>query len=232
MAFAAELQAAVPAAVWEAAHHRAGAVPLIMSLLIDREPRVREHQFALLEARFGRLLVGETRQLTAAVMPLSHSVRLSLLDLAFPALREMNVPRREFLLETVERMVEVDGQVDAFEAAVAGALRSRVLDLEPDRNPKPPSADGATDAALKVLAALAIEGHHDRDAASRAFDAGVAALGNPDAHRSYRAAGIATAGRRNPGSTDPARRAAASVQAGTGAGAGDGRGQRRPLQQS
>ncbi len=177
MAFAAELQNAVPAAVWEAAHHRAGAVPLTLSLLVDRQPRVRDHQLALLEARFGRLVAGETRQLTEAVMRLSHSVRLSLMDLAFPALREMNVPRREFLLETVERMVEVDGEVDAFEAAVAGALRSRVLDLEPDRAPKPPSADGATAAALIVLAALAIEGHHDKDAASRAFDAGVAALG-------------------------------------------------------
>ena len=177
IAFASGLQAQVPDAVWEAAHHRAGAVPLLMALLLDPESRIRERQLAMLDGRYGRLVVGQTMELAEQTSPLSHAIRLSLLDLAFPYLREMNPPRREFLLETVERMTEVDGDVDAFEAAVAGALRSRVLDLEPEATPRPPPEERAAGSAATVLAALAMEGHSERDAARRAFDKGMAALG-------------------------------------------------------
>jgi hypothetical protein len=177
IAYAAGLGDQVPAAVWEAVHHRSGAVPVIMALLLDRAPRVRDSQLALLDARFGRLVARETAGLAEDIGRLSHTVRLSLLDLAFPHLRGMNPPMREFLLETVERMTGVDGNVDAFEAAVAGALRSRVLDLEPGATPRPPLASRAAGSAAVVLAALAIEGHQDRTAARRAFDAGMAALG-------------------------------------------------------
>ncbi|MGB5210034.1 MAG: M48 family metallopeptidase [Gammaproteobacteria bacterium] len=177
VAFAAGLEEMLPLAVWDAAHHRAGAVPLIMAMLMATDDTIREHQLALLEVRFGKPLVSETVALERGIRTLGHNLRLSLLDLTFPALRSMNPARREFLLETVDRMIEIDGQVAPFEAAMAGALRSRIRDLEPESKRRSASDQHASQAAVSLLAGFAIEGHARPEAASRAFAAGLDALG-------------------------------------------------------
>jgi len=177
VAFAAELEHMLPAVVWEAAHHRAGAAPLIMAMLMAEDGRVREHQLALLGVRFGKPFLAETLNLESALGSLGHNLRLPLLDLTFPALRSMNQARRDFLLETVDRMIEIDGHVAPFEAAMAGALRSRVLDLEPEAAQRSPSDEHASQAAVRLLAGFAMEGHSQADTASRAFAAGLDALG-------------------------------------------------------
>ena len=175
--FAAGLEHMLPAVVWEAAHHRAGAAPLIMAMLMADDARIRGHQLALLEVRFGKPFLTETASLESALQTSGHNLRLSLLDLTFPALRSMNQARRDFLLETVDRMIEIDGHVAPFEAAMVGALRSRVRDLEPEAARRSPSDEHASQAAITLLAGFTLEGHGESDAASRAFAAGLDALG-------------------------------------------------------
>jgi Zn-dependent protease with chaperone function len=177
VAFAAGLERMLPAVVWEAAHNRAGAAPLIMAMLMAEDVRIREHQLALLGVRFGKPFLAETLSLESALGSLAHNLRLPLLDLTFPALRSMNQARRDFLLETVDRMIEIDGHVAPFEAAMVGALRSRVRDLEPEAAQRSPSDEHASQAAVRLLAGFAMEGHSQADAASRAFAAGLDALG-------------------------------------------------------
>ncbi|MDH3914656.1 MAG: M48 family metallopeptidase [Chromatiales bacterium] len=170
--FAQGLEAIVPPLLWEAAHSMDGGLPVLLALLLDANPQVSAHQLALVEVRFGVPVRTATERSREDLSGLSRTLKLALADVAFQSVRGMKKVRRDYVLETAERMVQVDGRVDAFEKAMMAALASRVRDLESRRRSRP--ARGAVDsAAQSLLAAMALAGHPDRDSAPAAYRAGL-----------------------------------------------------------
>jgi len=177
MQFAAAIGRLLPAGILQAARARDGAAPLALALLLDENQTVRGHQLAIIEVRYGPPVREETQRLAVSLTGVSDSLYLSILDLTFPMLRTMSEARRDFLRDTAERLMQVDGRIDAFEAAVAESLRMRLDDLDDERQRRRPNPRDAEAAAETVLAALALIGHHDLRDAETAFNDGLAALG-------------------------------------------------------
>lgn len=170
-AYAGRLAAVIPEALWSAAHARDGATALLLGLLLDARPVPRQRQQALLEARFGAAVAAQATTLSEAAAGLSPTLRLSLLDVAFPQLRQAPASRREYLLDAVERLIEMDGRRDPLEAAVAGSLRNRFRDLEPGRG-RPADAATRARAAAVLLGAMAAAGQDSARTAAAAWQAG------------------------------------------------------------
>ncbi|UCC14797.1 MAG: M48 family metallopeptidase [Gammaproteobacteria bacterium] len=172
--FAEGLAAIVPPSLWEAAHSMDGGLPVLLALLLDADPQISAHQLGLVEVRYGLPIRTATERSREDLSGLSRTLRLALADVAFQCVRGMKKARRDFVVETAQRMVEVDGRVDAFEKAVMAALASRVRDLEPRRKHRPDT--GAVNSAAQfLLAAMALTGHPDRVSAAAAYRAGLAA---------------------------------------------------------
>ena len=185
LTFASHLRSMLPDDLWKAAHSRDGALPVLLALVIDQDKSVRRRQRTIIVLRFGAAVANEVEELAVSASAVRPGIRLSVADIAFPAIRSMPQARREFVLDTINQLIDVDGEIDAFEAALAGSLTARISDLDSVSNRRKTGKREATLAAVRVLATLAIHGHDSRPAAELAFRAGIDALGGdmdvPDA---------------------------------------------------
>lgn len=168
LAMAERLLAAVPEPVRQAMLEPEGAAMISLALLLDGKERLRAQQLAVLEARLGSAFSDQVAQAAGRIVDVAPSLRLALLDMASPALRQLPEARREDLLHLAQRLIEIDGVVSPAEAALAAALEAR---LSPENGEKP-DADGA----LAMLALLARAGHEDEAEAAAAWSGGAAKL--------------------------------------------------------
>jgi len=114
----------LPIALANAAHDPQAAGALVQALLLDAPP-ARDGQLQLLatiDAGSARMAGYLRRELDA----LPHSVRLPLLDLAAPALRQLTAPQRAALLDSCERLIAADGRVTLAEFVVQAVLQRRL----------------------------------------------------------------------------------------------------------
>jgi len=168
LAMAERVLASVPEAVHRTALEPEGAAVISLALLLDSRERLRDRQLAVLEARLGSAASDRIAQAAGHLADLSPELRLALLDLASPALRHLPEARRDDLVHLAQRLIEIDGIVSAHEAALAGALESR---LSPETRGKPDP-----EGALAMLAMLARAGHEDDGEAASAWIQGAAKL--------------------------------------------------------
>ena len=177
--YAASLLAGLPSPVVAACREPHGARAVVYALLISAEADARRRQVEQL-ARFGEAgIADETRRLLRDVEGLDSRVRLPLVDLALPALRQLS-PRQYAAFKTnVQVLVEADQRIDLFEwtlqrillahlkphfeRAAAGARRSL------------PLSKLASECGV-VLSVLARFGSPGADAVRKAFDQGAAHL--------------------------------------------------------
>jgi Zn-dependent protease with chaperone function/uncharacterized tellurite resistance protein B-like protein len=168
LAMAERVLAAVPEPVRQAMLEPEGAAMISLALLLDGKERLRAQQLAVLEARLGSAFSDQVAQAAGRIVDVAPSLRLALLDMASPALRQLPEARREDLLHLAQRLIEIDGVVSPAEATLAAALETR---LSPESGDQP-DADGA----LAMLALLARAGHEDEDEAAAAWSSGAAKL--------------------------------------------------------
>jgi len=174
--FAQTLPENLPSPIWEAAHRIDGATPLILALMLDLQPRIRDHQMSLIEVRFGAPVARATDALSEELHDIDDDARLALVDVAFPTVRNLQPARRAYLLETMERLAELDGRWAPFETALVAVLRSRMKDLSAAHRAQP-DRQTSTRAAAKLIAGIALIGHDQREAAERAYRDGIKAAG-------------------------------------------------------
>jgi Zn-dependent protease with chaperone function/uncharacterized tellurite resistance protein B-like protein len=176
LVFASQLRAMLPDDLWKAAHSRDGALAVLLALVIDPDKSIRQHQRTIIVNRFGEAVANEVEELAISAGAIRPGIRLSVADIAFPVIRSMPRARREFVLDSIYQLIEVDGDIDAFEAALAGSLTARISDLDSVVRRGKTSKRETTLAAVRVLAAMAIHGHESRLDAETAFRAGIAVL--------------------------------------------------------
>jgi Zn-dependent protease with chaperone function/uncharacterized tellurite resistance protein B-like protein len=174
--FARALETSLPVLVREAAHRMDGAIPVVIALILDDEDRLRAYELNIVEVRFGKPISDTAERIFSALRAVRGDERLALLDLAFPAVRRMERTRRDYLLETMERIADIDGRHSPFEAALLGAFRSRLRDLAGSQ-PRHPGPAGVSGAATCLIARMARVGHVDQAQATAAFRDGLRAAG-------------------------------------------------------
>jgi Zn-dependent protease with chaperone function len=170
----------LPAALRERVLDRDGAWQIPLALLVAAEPATATRQGALLAAQ-------DTAKSAAAVLALAQGPlaalhplqRLPLAMLAFPRLRRRPADDLRRYRTLVAALVQADADVSLFEYCLG-----RVLDAQLARTLDPAGASlhgrarlaEMRDAASALLAAVAVAGHDDAEAARRAFLTGALRL--------------------------------------------------------
>jgi len=164
--FAREFLGGLPAPLREAEADPVRAEAIILALLLQREPAVREGQ----EAAIRRCAREALRKELEAVAPLVEArerwERLPLLEHVLPALRE--TPRRllDDFFELLEALVAADRRVSLFEFALERLVRARLLAPAERRG-----VDGAMPRAKAISLALgavaSLDAEAERDAKVR-----------------------------------------------------------------
>lgn len=186
--YAEAVHADFPAALRDAAHEPFSARALVYALLLDPRADLREAQLSRLKAGAEPPDFAETLRLAAAVQALPDALRLPLLDLAMPALRQMSPRQHQAFRAQVEELVNADQRLSLFEYTLRCVLH-RHLDAQflPGRQPRgslETSPQKLASVAAKVLSLLAWEGQDEPDRAARAFATGMRSyIGGDHNHR-------------------------------------------------
>ena len=177
--YAGRLIAALPPALVESAHEPYGARAVVYALLLDDAMDARAAQLEHLSAAADPGVYRETRVLTPAVLTLDFQLRLPLLELTLPALRELTDDQLEVFVGNVVTLVRADNRITLFEWALQRVL---LHDLERHRGRvSPPRVRHRTLAAVTrqcelLMSSLAHVGHNAPEA-SGAFELARESLG-------------------------------------------------------
>ena len=174
--YAADMRAAIPEPLREAARDPFSARALVYCLLLDRSAEIRKAQVDRLQAEADPRDVAETLRLAPAIAELPDAAHLPLLDLTIPALRRMSSGQHDVFRKQVDQLTAADMRVSVFEYALSCVLerhldanfRSKRLKVVDRR-----SSESPTPHVVNVLSLLAWEGADTEAAARGAFDAGM-----------------------------------------------------------
>src|SRR5262245_61747605 len=120
--YAADMRAAIPKPLREAAREPFSARALIYCLLLDRSAEVRKTQLDRLQAEADPRDVTETLRLDPSVAELPDAARLPLIDLTMPALRRMSPAQHDVFRRQVDQLTAADMCVSVFEYALSCVL--------------------------------------------------------------------------------------------------------------
>lgn len=170
------LRRTVPSFLREAARRPERAVPLVLSLLLNDEPEVREQQLALIALHYDEG-TRETARVYAEALPGLHPMQyLPLAAMAFPTLRRRPRPQIATFMRVLRQLIDADRRVTLREYCLA-----RLVDAQITAALDPPAAMPAGRARLgaltrelsDLLAILARYGNDDEAAARRAYVGGL-----------------------------------------------------------
>ncbi len=180
--YAGQLIRSLPAAVTAAAREPYGARAVVYALLIDKEPEPRRAQLARLAEYSDQGVSAETERLLPLVEQLGSEVRLPLVDLLIPTLRELSPAQYDIFKRNVDELAKADKRVDLFEWTL-GRILLHHLDPHFVRT-APPRVQYYALSRLQrecevLLSTLAYSGHKDHDQARSAFELAAPRLGLP-----------------------------------------------------
>lgn len=174
----ASILAALPESIRKETEDILGAGALVCALIIDRDPDEKEKQKEILRKSASLQLLRQVEIMEKPVQDLEPELRLPLVDIVIPTLRQMSHEQFEVFKEQIRLLVKADSKITLFEfclqevvihrlgAAFAGG-KSRIL----YKRIEPLKKD-----ALLLLAALARVGHKDGASAGKAFEAALSIL--------------------------------------------------------
>jgi Zn-dependent protease with chaperone function len=174
---AGQTMAGIPQRLLDAAREPLVAQGLVYALLLSRDDEAtRAGQLQLLQSQIAPSLCQEAQQLVATTQSLPVAARLSLVDLAIPALRKSSRQQYEHFRQVVETLVNADGKVDLYEYCLRTVLFS-YLDFPFGLKRAPViryrTVRAVAQPATLVLSMLAHVGQSRPDDVQRAFQVGV-----------------------------------------------------------
>jgi Zn-dependent protease with chaperone function len=175
----AALRAAVPDELYHATRSRDSSLLVVLALALSGDEQTRRQQLALLERQLGATRAELTARLFADLARSSDELRLPVLELALPTLRERPREQLAYLSELLVRLKELDKAERLFDFVLLRVLKTYLRD-SPGAVPAPPRPGRKLDtrSAVRVLLAnVAAYGSADAAAANRAYAAGLESLG-------------------------------------------------------
>jgi Zn-dependent protease with chaperone function len=165
---------AIPARLREATRDSASAQALTYGLLLNGDRTARDQQQSLVAKHAGQSAADELSSLRPALSVLDPAARLSLLQLASPALRTLDAPSLDRFATTLDELVHADGRVTPFEFAMQKMLLSQLrLAQAPVQKIQYDSFGAVRHEVAVILSALATLSSKDT---ATAFAAGAAQL--------------------------------------------------------
>ncbi|MDB6164466.1 MAG: family metallopeptidase [Xanthomonadaceae bacterium] len=169
--------ATIPDKVRALAADRDTVVPLVLGLLLDRDPALAARQCEEIAARLGKPVADSASQLQSTHLEALHPMlRLPLASLAFPVLRLRPRPELNVFMDTAHAMIHADGQVSLFEYCLGRLLQSQIREsLDPAkyaRYGRRKLSDVRSEVAT-LLCVVAQAGNDTTDDARRAYLAGI-----------------------------------------------------------
>lgn len=153
--------------LYDAAHDGAGAQALIYGLLLSTQAPQRDAQLALLAPRIDASLSDRLRRLITPLQGLDQDLRLPLIDLAIPALKQLAKPDTDAFKANMTLLIKADHKVELLEWTLL-----RIV----ERSLEPPRSQAARfdlvqlgDEVTLLMSALARAGHSDPAQAKAAF---------------------------------------------------------------
>ena len=180
IAYAAQIRQSIPADLYDAAHSPELAWMLTLALGVDREPAHAERQLHFITEQVGEQRGEIVRRLAAQLAEVGGEYRLPLLEIAFPALKLRPEQQREFFLELVKRLIELDGVIDLYEYCFYRVLSSafeHASDPSGRHKKKRAGKKEVRQAAIDLVMAVAHHGHTEHEERVNAFKAGVVEFG-------------------------------------------------------
>ncbi len=179
---AAQRRAEIPLALQEAAHSPQDALAVVLALVLSRDAPTRERQIAHLRVRVKQSpeTLARLDALASGGARLEPALRLPLLEIAFPALRQRPPEQLRVLVVLVDELLRLGGEVSVLDYALGRLLRVQLTEaLTPNagRPAQPALKLHALRAETQTLfAVMAQAGHDDEYSARAAFDAGMRRL--------------------------------------------------------
>jgi Zn-dependent protease with chaperone function len=179
---AAAIAASIPEPVKHAAQSADWAPEVLFYTLLDKDPGIREQQLLAVARHMGSDSESRVRGLLKAAPALEPEQRLPLMEVAMPSLKRHPPAFVKKVMETVTRLIQVDGQVEVFEYLLARVVSQYLWEAMNPHGVK--TAGRARLGSLQaeagtVLAVLAAHGADTPEQALRAFAAGLQNLGGP-----------------------------------------------------
>jgi hypothetical protein len=158
-----------------------GVRAVIYALVIHADPALQKIQWGLLDERADKGLRRKTEKLTPTAATLDRRLRLPVIDLCLPALRELTPTQYQEFRDTLMALMAADKKIDFGEWVIQRVLLRRADEAHGLRK-RPPAKYGIlgdVKADCELLLSLVAHTEHGDDsaAAARAFDAGRKAMG-------------------------------------------------------
>ena len=168
----ASLRRSLPTSLTSAVQKPEAALAAMLALAMSAQAGLRQRQRRLLADAFGDDVQQVVMVLLAEIETLPPELRLPLAALAFPALKQLPQGRVQTLLDALDALVRVDGQVDLGEYCLTRLLRVQLLEA---RQPRRAPVDGLRKLTTcrasvgLVYAVIASKGNRDAASARRAW---------------------------------------------------------------
>ncbi len=175
-ALGAQLRAALPAAIYDAAHSRDTSMLLVLALVLAPDTRARAAQKALLEAQLGARRAARCAELRAELDRLDPALHIPIVELAAPTLKQRPAEQLDYLFELARKLADCGGDQRLFDYVLLRML-AVFVGAPAQRPPGRRTTLSAQAACTTLLAVVAAYGHNDTATALDAFHAGCAALG-------------------------------------------------------
>jgi Zn-dependent protease with chaperone function len=177
-----QLLTAIPQEIRNELSDILGAMSVTCMLLLDEDPQVRDIQIKRLQKSAPGSLVEHLVNLEPHFKALDLQLRLPVLDLALPVLRQMSVGQYAKFKVFIQILVEADARLSFFEFALQQIVKNR-LGASYQRHKKEVLYKNIASLALdavNILSQLAHFGHPQEVAAQAAFTCGWEELGIRD----------------------------------------------------
>ncbi|MBT8080716.1 MAG: M48 family metallopeptidase [Gammaproteobacteria bacterium] len=179
IAFARRLRASIPDILYDAAHSPELSLLLVVAMALEVDPDRAARQLRLVDEQMGDARTDIVRRFHRHLVDAGPQMRLPLLEIAFPMLKNRPLPQLEFLLDLVRKLAELDGMLSFTEYCFF-----RILSSQLRRSALPAARTGnrvtraeARAAAIKLIRIVADQGNEDASARDKAFRAGIAFFG-------------------------------------------------------
>ncbi|NJK99098.1 MAG: M48 family metalloprotease [Spirulinaceae cyanobacterium SM2_1_0] len=177
LAYARALLAKLPEELRQAVRDRASAAAIIYGSLLDRQAEIRNQQLILLKQADGVEIAEASLRYGALVAQLDPRLKLPLVDLTIPALRQSSSAQIEQFFQQVKQLATADGKVSFSEYILQIVLQRRLqphFSQKEGRSQVQHTAIGAIwDDCTVVLTALAKVGHTSQQNITYAFRSGM-----------------------------------------------------------